>query len=150
LLNSNFQWRTDSLAEEVVFSIEDAVYFKDFEAHEGDEDSGRSESEESRSTVVFPQTEVKVEKPRMYRVLLHNDDYTPMEFVVSILEAYFDMEQRRANQIMLDVHRRGVGVCGVYTKEVAETKTVLVTEKAKMHQYPLKCTHEVDRDAYDV
>ncbi|MCY4380157.1 MAG: ATP-dependent Clp protease adapter ClpS [Proteobacteria bacterium] len=95
-------------------------------------------------TVTLTSVETKVDEPKMHRVLLHNDDFTPMEFVVDILENYFDKSPPQATQIMLDVHKKGVGLCGVFTKEIAETKTMMVVEKAKTHQYPLKCTHEED------
>ena len=94
------------------------------------------------SAVAVTSVSEKLAEPKMHRVLLHNDDYTPMEFVVAILESYFNKSEPQATQIMLDVHKKGVGVCGVFTKEIAETKTVMVTEKAKMHRYPLRCTHE--------
>lgn len=98
--------------------------------------------EKSSQTVTIAATKTKIREPKMHRVLLHNDDYTPMEFVVAILENYFDKNEPQATQIMLDVHKKGIGLCGVFTKEIAETKTLMVTEKAKMHHYPLKCTHE--------
>ena len=84
----------------------------------------------------------KLEKPPMYRVLLLNDDYTPMDFVVEILESYFHMSQEKATQIMLHVHTRGVGVCGIFTRDVAETKVSLVNEYSRSHQHPLLCTME--------
>lgn len=101
-----------------------------------------ADSEAETSTVSLTSVEEKITEPKMHRVLLHNDDYTPMEFVVAILESYFNKSEPQATQIMLDVHKKGVGICGVFTKEIAETKTVMVTEKAKMHKYPLRCTHE--------
>ena len=84
----------------------------------------------------------KLEKPPMYRVLLLNDDYTPMDFVVEILEFYFHMSQEKATQIMLHVHTRGVGICGIFTRDVAETKVNLVNEYSRSHQHPLLCTME--------
>src|SRR5262250_3510467 len=84
----------------------------------------------------------KTKKPSMYRVLLLNDDYTPMEFVVHVLERFFGKSREEATQIMLHVHRRGVGICGVYTYEVAETKVTQVTEFARRNQHPLRCTLE--------
>jgi ATP-dependent Clp protease adaptor protein ClpS len=85
---------------------------------------------------------VKPKKPSMYKVLLLNDDYTPMEFVVEVLERFFRKSQEEATQIMLHVHQKGVGVCGVYTYEVAETKVVQVIDHARRHQHPLQCTLE--------
>ncbi len=84
----------------------------------------------------------EVKKPPLYRVLLINDDYTPMEFVVDILETIFGMERTRATQVMLEVHTRGKGVCGVYNYEIAETKVAQVMNIAKQHQHPLLCTME--------
>ena len=78
----------------------------------------------------------------MYRVLLMNDDYTPMEFVVSILMGIFKKTQEEATQVMLNVHQTGIGTCGVYTLEVAETKVALVMDAAKRNQHPLQCTLE--------
>ena len=84
----------------------------------------------------------KLKKPPLYKVVLLNDDYTPMEFVVHVLEYFFNMNREKATQIMLHVHTRGVGVCGVYTKDVAETKVVQVNDFAREHQHPLMCTLE--------
>ena len=84
----------------------------------------------------------KTKKPSMYRVLLLNDDYTPMEFVVHVLERFFGKNREAATEIMLHVHHRGVGVCGVFTYEVAETKVAQTIEFARRHQHPLQCTME--------
>ena len=84
----------------------------------------------------------KTKKPSMYRVLLLNDDYTPMEFVVHVLERFFNKSREAATEIMLHVHHRGVGVCGVYTYEVAETKVTQTIDFARRHQHPLQCTME--------
>ena len=84
----------------------------------------------------------KVKQPPLYRVVLINDDYTPMEFVVDILESVFGMERTRATQVMLEVHTKGKGVCGVYNFEIAETKVAQVMNIAKQHQHPLLCTME--------
>jgi len=88
------------------------------------------------------QTRTKTKRPSMYKVLMLNDDYTPMEFVVHVLERFFSKTREEATQVMLHVHRRGVGVCGVYTYEVAETKVNQVTEFARRNQHPLRCTLE--------
>ncbi|MFT0788596.1 ATP-dependent Clp protease adapter ClpS [Synechococcus sp. H55.10] len=85
---------------------------------------------------------VDVDRPPMYQVVLLNDDYTPMDFVVMVLEVFFAMDRERATRIMLQVHTRGRGVCGVYTREVAETKVAQVNEFARSHQHPLLCTME--------
>lgn len=84
----------------------------------------------------------KLKKPPLYRVLLINDDFTPMEFVVDVLETIFAMERTRATQVMLEVHTKGQGVCGVFSFEIAETKVAQVMGLAKQHQHPLLCTME--------
>jgi ATP-dependent Clp protease adaptor protein ClpS len=84
----------------------------------------------------------KTKKPSMYRVLLMNDDYTPMEFVVLVLERFFHKSQEEATHIMLHVHQKGIGLCGVFTYEVAETKVMQVIDFARKHQHPLQCTME--------
>ncbi len=84
----------------------------------------------------------KIKQPPLYRVVLINDDYTPMEFVVQILESVFGMERTRATQVMLEVHTKGKGVCGVFNFEIAETKVAQVMGIAKQHQHPLLCTME--------
>ena len=91
---------------------------------------------------VLLETKPKTKKPSMYSVLLLNDDYTPMEFVVLILEKIFNKKQEEATQIMLNVHRNGVGVCGTYTFEVAESKCKAVIDFAKIKEHPLQCTME--------
>jgi ATP-dependent Clp protease adaptor protein ClpS len=93
-------------------------------------------------TGVVTKTRPKTKKPSLYKVLLLNDDYTPMEFVVHILERIFNKNREEAVQIMLHVHRHGVGVCGVFTFEVAETKVAQVIEFARRHEHPLQCTME--------
>jgi ATP-dependent Clp protease adaptor protein ClpS len=84
----------------------------------------------------------KTKKPAMYKVLLLNDDYTPMEFVVHILEKFFNKNRQESTDIMLHVHRRGVGLCGVFTHEVAETKVAQVMDYARANEQPLQCTLE--------
>jgi ATP-dependent Clp protease adaptor protein ClpS len=91
---------------------------------------------------VVVQTRTKTKRPSMYKVLMLNDDYTPMEFVVHCLERFFSKSREEATQIMLHVHRRGVGICGVFTYEVAETKVAQVTDFARRSQHPLRCTLE--------
>ncbi len=86
----------------------------------------------------------RLQKPRMYKVILLNDDYTPMEFVVVILERFFYKNKEQATQIMLHVHTRGVGVCGLYTKDIAETKVKEVLNFANENKHPLQCTLEPD------
>ena len=84
----------------------------------------------------------KAKKPSLYRVLLLNDDFTPMEFVVHVLERFFSKNQEQATEIMLHVHNHGIGECGVYTYEVAETKVTQVMDFAQKHQHPLQCVME--------
>ena len=84
----------------------------------------------------------KLKRPPLYRVLLINDDFTPMEFVVDVLETIFGMERTRATQVMLEVHTKGKGVCGVFSFEIAETRVAQVMGLAKQHQHPLLCTME--------
>ncbi len=91
---------------------------------------------------VSTKTRPKTQRPSLYKVLLLNDDYTPMEFVVHILERFFGKNREEATRIMLQVHQRGVGICGVYTFEIAETKVAQVVEFARQHQHPLQCTME--------
>jgi ATP-dependent Clp protease adaptor protein ClpS len=100
--------------------------------------------EEGPGTGVVVKAKPKTKKPSMYKVLMLNDDYTPMEFVVHILERFFSKSRQEATRIMMHVHRRGVGVCGVYTYEVAETKVTQVMDFARQHQHPLQCTLEKD------
>jgi ATP-dependent Clp protease adaptor protein ClpS len=105
---------------------------------QGDGDSG----DRGIGTGVVTKTRAKTKKPSLYKVLILNDDYTPMEFVVHVLERFFAKPREEAVQIMLHVHRHGVGICGVYTFEVAETKVAQVIELARRHQHPLQCTME--------
>ncbi len=93
-------------------------------------------------TSIILKTRPKTKKPSMYKVLLLNDDYTPMEFVVHVLERFFNKSRQEATDIMLTVHRRGVGVCGVFTFEVAETKVAQVMDFARANEQPLQCTME--------
>jgi ATP-dependent Clp protease adaptor protein ClpS len=91
---------------------------------------------------VAAKTKTRTQKPSLYKVLLLNDDYTPMEFVVFVLQRFFGKNREDATRIMLHVHQKGVGICGVYTFEVAETKVSQVIDYAKQHQHPLQCTME--------
>ena len=107
----------------------------------GDEDDGRDADGRDGAGVVT-RIRQKTKKPSLYKVLLLNDDYTPMEFVVHVLERFFNKGREDATRIMLHVHQKGVGVCGVYTYEVAETKVTQVMDFARQHQHPLQCTME--------
>lgn len=93
-------------------------------------------------TNVVTKTKPRTKRPSLYRVLLLNDDYTPMEFVVHVLERFFSKNREEAVDIMLHVHQKGVGVCGVFTYEVAETKVTQVIDLARQHGHPLQCTME--------
>jgi ATP-dependent Clp protease adaptor protein ClpS len=103
---------------------------------------GRTDGTEGPNTGVVVKARPKTRKPAMYKVLMLNDDYTPMEFVVHVLERFFQKSREEATRIMLHVHRRGVGVCGVFTYEVAETKVTQVMDLARQNQHPLQCTIE--------
>lgn len=92
--------------------------------------------------LVTEEAKPKLKRPRLYKVLLLNDDYTPMEFVVHVLEQFFGMNREKATQVMLHVHTRGKGVCGVYTHDIAETKVAQVNDYSREHQHPLMCTLE--------
>lgn len=102
---------------------------------------GKGNDEEGRTGIVT-KTRPKTKRPHLYKVLLLNDDYTPMEFVVHVLEKFFSKGREEATRIMLHVHHKGVGVCGVYTYEVAETKVTQVMDFSRQHGHPLQCTME--------
>jgi len=93
-------------------------------------------------TSVITKTKPQTKRPSMYRVLLLNDDYTPMEFVVHVLERFFNKDREAATQIMLHVHHHGIGECGIFTYEVAETKVTQVMDFARKHHHPLQCVME--------
>jgi ATP-dependent Clp protease adaptor protein ClpS len=99
-------------------------------------------SREDEHGLAIEEARPKLKRPPLYRVILLNDDYTPMEFVVQVLEKVFAMDRNTATRIMLEVHTKGKGVCGVYTYEIAETKVAQVTGLAQQHQHPLLCTME--------
>jgi len=105
---------------------------------DGRDDGGRS------GAGVATKTKPKTKQPALYKVLMLNDDYTPMEFVVLTLQQFFRMTIEDATRVMLSVHQRGVGICGVFTYEVAETKVNQVIDFAREHQHPLQCTLEKD------
>jgi len=100
----------------------------------------KSKSNTDHSVLTEDKTETK--EPRLYKVLLHNDDYTSMEFVISILETIFHKSPPDATKIMLNVHNRGVGIAGIYTKEICETKISVVHQLAKKNEFPLRCSME--------
>lgn len=94
------------------------------------------------SELVTEEAKPKLKRPPLFKVILLNDDYTPMEFVVHVLEKFFAMDREGATRVMLHVHTRGKGVCGVFTRDIAETKVYQVNEYAREHQHPLLCTME--------
>jgi len=104
--------------------------------------SGKDPNTESDSGLSVQEAKPALKKPPLFKVLLLNDDYTPMEFVVQVLETFFRMNREKATQIMLHVHTRGVGVCGVFTRDIAETKVSQVNDYSRRHQHPLMCTME--------
>ena len=99
-------------------------------------------SNQERQGSVLEAEKVEVKRPPMYKVLLLNDDYTPMDFVVVVLQTVFAMSREKATQVMLQVHREGMGVCGTYVREVAAAKRDQVIDIARRHQHPLQCTME--------
>ena len=113
-------------------------------ATSADKRIGTSGARPGGAPLAVIETKPKPQKPSLYRVLILNDDYTPMEFVVYVLERFFNKSREDATRIMLHVHQTGVGVCGVYTYEVAETKVAQVVDMARRHQHPLQCTMEKD------
>ncbi len=92
---------------------------------------------------VLEQTDALFDEPNMYKVLLLNDDYTPMDFVIRVLQKFFNMDEQKATQIMLHVHTRGKGLCGIFSHEVAETKVAQVNQFSRDHQHPLLCVFEM-------
>ena len=107
----------------------------------GDDDDGGSQHPGDQLGVAT-RTQTKPKKPSQFKVLLLNDDYTPMEFVVMVLKRFFNMDMEQATRVMLHVHQRGVGVCGIFPYEIAETKVTQVMDFARTNQHPLQCTLE--------
>ena len=107
-----------------------------------DDDSGVGVNDGDAQVGIATKTRPRTKKPKQYKVLLLNDDYTPMEFVVMVLKRFFRMDLEQATRVMLHVHQKGVGVCGVYPYEVAETKVNQVMDCARENQHPLQCTLE--------
>ncbi len=99
-----------------------------------------SETDREEQSGVATEKKIKLQPPRMYKVLMFNDDYTTMEFVIHVLEKYFQKAAPEAHAIMIEVHTRGYGVCGIYTYEVAESKTAKVIKYARENGHPLKCS----------
>ncbi len=107
---------------------------------DGDKDAGGDDGDSQVG--IATKTRTKPKKPSQYKVLMLNDDYTPMEFVVMVLKRFFGMDLEQATRVMLHVHQRGVGVCGIFPYEVAETKVNQVMDFARQNQHPLQCTLE--------
>jgi len=107
-----------------------------------DEDSGDGMIDGEEQVGVATKTRARTKKPQQYKVLMLNDDYTPMEFVVMVLKRFFRMDLEQATRVMLHVHQKGVGICGIYPYEVAETKVNQVMDFARENQHPLQCTLE--------
>jgi ATP-dependent Clp protease adaptor protein ClpS len=106
------------------------------------DDENRSGGNGGPATSVIAKVKPKTKRPNLYRVLILNDDYTPMEFVVHVLEKFFQKDVEAATKIMLHVHHHGIGECGVFTYEIAETKVTQVMDFARKHQHPLQCVME--------
>jgi ATP-dependent Clp protease adaptor protein ClpS len=106
------------------------------------DDENRTGGAGGPATSVIAKVKPKTKRPNLYRVLILNDDYTPMEFVVHVLEKFFQKDLEAATQIMLHVHHHGIGECGVFTYEIAETKVTQVMDFARKHQHPLQCVME--------
>jgi ATP-dependent Clp protease adaptor protein ClpS len=106
------------------------------------DDDRKRKGDGGPSTAVITKTKPQTKRPNLYRVLLLNDDYTPMEFVVHVLERFFNKDQESAHRIMMHVHQHGIGECGIFTYEVAETKVTQVMDFARKHQHPLQCIME--------
>jgi len=107
-------------------------------ADEGDQQGGNAD----RGTLLLEQVKPELKRPAMFKVVLMNDDYTPMEFVVYVLELFFAMDRTKATQIMLTVHTEGKATCGIFTRDIAETKAAQVTQCAVENEHPLKCEVE--------
>ena len=101
-----------------------------------------SEDRESHGGLAVQVAKPKLKKPPLFKVVLVNDDYTPMEFVVEVLQVFFSLDQEKATRVMLHVHTKGKGVCGVYTREIAETKVAQVNQYSQEHKHPLLCEME--------
>jgi ATP-dependent Clp protease adaptor protein ClpS len=106
------------------------------------DDNRRPGSPAAPGTAVITKTKPVTKRPNLYRVLILNDDYTPMDFVVHVLERFFNKDQESAYRIMMHVHEHGIGECGIYTYEVAETKVTQVMDFSRKHQHPLQCVME--------
>ncbi|MCB9091280.1 MAG: ATP-dependent Clp protease adapter ClpS [Halobacteriovoraceae bacterium] len=109
---------------------------------ENEDINGDDEEQRGEQTDVVTLARIKLKKPRMYKVLMHNDDYTTMDFVIHVLKKFFNKNDQEAYSTMLKVHNEGVAICGIFTFEVAESKTMKVNRYAKEKSHPLKCSTE--------
>jgi ATP-dependent Clp protease adaptor protein ClpS len=114
----------------------------DLRPHAADDERRKRGENGAPGSAVITRTKPQTKKPSLYRVLILNDDYTPMEFVVHVLERFFNKDREAATRIMLHVHHHGIGECGIFTYEVAETKVTQVMDFARKHQHPLQCVME--------
>jgi len=136
-------WVAAVLAEDVVVVHSSVKFNSSDDDHEGTPPGHiGGQTPESGTGLVVEKSRVKPKRPPLYKVLLLNDDYTPMEFVVHLLMRYFALPQEQAERIMIHVHTKGVGICGVYPREIAETKVRLVMDFVNENRHPLQCTLE--------
>jgi ATP-dependent Clp protease adaptor protein ClpS len=127
-------WQEDLMPDEPAL--------RDLRPRAADDDRRRRGGNGAPGSAVITRTKPQTKKPNLYRVLILNDDYTPMEFVVHVLERFFNKDREAATRIMLHVHHHGIGECGIFTYEVAETKVTQVMDFARKHQHPLQCVME--------
>jgi ATP-dependent Clp protease adaptor protein ClpS len=127
---------------QLTFKVHSAVPAAAASALRMSNDESRTGGTGGPSTSVITKVKPKTKRPNLYRVLILNDDYTPMEFVVHVLEKFFQKDAAAATKIMLHVHHHGIGECGVFTYEIAETKVTQVMDFARKHQHPLQCVME--------
>ena len=130
------------LASTLTMTFSTTNTFSSVQVRMADDDRKRRNEPGGPGTAVITKTKPQTKRPNMYRVLILNDDYTPMEFVVHILERFFGKDHEAATRIMLHVHHHSIGECGIYTYEVAETKVTQVMDFARKHQHPLQCVME--------
>lgn len=117
--------------------------------HSNDTDDDHRHPDELDGDLALEEARPKLKRPPMYKVVMLNDDYTPMDFVVETLELFFGINRERATQLMLQVHTQGKAICGVYTRDIAETKAAQVNQFARDHQHPLLCEIEADESEDD-
>ena len=110
--------------------------------HMSGDNDGQNQDDGQKQHGLVLKTRPKTQKPAMYKVLLLNDDYTPMEFVIMVLEKFFGLTHQESFELMLTVHKKGLAVVGVYSREIAETKVTQVSDMAQRHEHPLQCTME--------